>query len=114
MILYFIEADFGRHGKAFVETDRDRNSKQQVIQDIAEGQYLPVTILEVIEDEGSVRNVTEDFAIAVRDHLFKENNGVRGQLRDWIDQHCGPSTADELNAAAGLHDEVYRNEREMA
>ena len=36
--LYFVEADFGRHGRAFVETDRDRNSRRQVIADIAQGQ----------------------------------------------------------------------------
>jgi hypothetical protein len=113
--LYFIEADFGRHGRAFVETDRDKNSRAQVIQDIAEGQIENVVkVLEVFENEGSCRDVTEDIACDVRDHLFKQNSGVRGQLREWIDQWCGPSTADELNASAGLHDEVYRQEQEIA
>jgi hypothetical protein len=113
--LYFVEADFGRHGRAFVETDRDKNSRQQVIADIAQGQLENVLqVLEIVEDEGSCRDVTEDIACDVRDWLSRENNGVRGALRDWIDHWCGPSTADQLNAAAGLHDEVYRPERETA
>ena len=113
--LYFVEADFGRHGRAFVETDRDKNSRAQVIADIAQGQIENVIqVLEIVEDEGSCRDVTEDIACDVRDLLGKENNGVRGALRDWIDHWCGPSTADQLNAAAGLHDEVYRPERETA
>jgi hypothetical protein len=113
--LYFVEADFGRHGRAFVETDRDNNSRQQVIADIAQGQLENIIqVLEIVEDEGSCRDVTEDIACDVRDLLSRENNGVRGALRDWIDHWCGPSTADQLNAAAGLHDEVYRPERESA
>jgi hypothetical protein len=113
--LYFVEADFGRHGRAFVETDRDKNSRKQVIADIAQGQIENVIqVLEIVEDEGSCRDVTEDIACDVRDLLGKDNNGVRGALRDWIDHWCGPSTADQLNAAAGLHDEVYRPERETA
>ena len=113
--LYFVEADFGRHGRAFVETDRDRNSRRQVIADIAHGQLENVVqVLEIVEDEGSCRDVTEDIACEVRDFLSGESNGVRGALRDWIDQWCGPSTADRLNAAAGLPDEVYRPERERA
>ena len=113
--LYFVEADFGRHGRAFVETDRDKNSRRQVIQDIAQGQLENVIqVLEIFEDEGSCRDVTEDIACDVRDFLSSENNGVRGALREWIDHWCGPSTADQLNAAAGLHDDVYRPERETA
>ena len=113
--LYFVEADFGRHGRAFVETDRDKNSRRRVIEDIAQGQIENVIqVLEIVEDEGSCRDVTEDIACEVRDFLCSENNGVRGALRDWIDHWCGPSTADQLNAAAGLHDEVYRPERETA
>jgi hypothetical protein len=113
--LYFVEADFGRHGRAFVETDRDKNSRRQVIADIALGQLENVIqVLEIVEDEGSCRDVTEDIACEVRDFLGKENCGVRGALRDWIDHWCGPSTADQLNAAAGLHDEVYRPDRETA
>jgi hypothetical protein len=113
--LYFVEADFGRHGRAFVETDRDKNSRRQVIEDIAQGQLENVIqVLEIFEDEGSCRDVTEDIACDVRDFLSSQSNGVRGALRDWIDQWCGPATADQLNAAAGFRDEVYQPERDRA
>jgi len=59
--LYFVECDFGKIGTAFVETDRFRNSRQRVLENIAEGQYGRILrILEVVEDEGTCRDVTED------------------------------------------------------
>jgi hypothetical protein len=113
--LYMVERSFGRFGNAFVETDRDKNSLRSVVESIVTGQVENVlTVLEIIEDEGTVRNITEDTAIAVRNELDSRGDGVRGALRDWIDHWCGAGTADEINAQAGLFDEVYRQEREPA
>ena len=76
--LYFVEADFGRHGRAFVETDRDSNSRKQVVTDIAQGQLENVIqVLEIVEDEGSCRDVTEDIACEVRDLLSGETYSWR-------------------------------------
>ncbi|MDB5397400.1 MAG: hypothetical protein JWM91_4906, partial [Rhodospirillales bacterium] len=36
--VYLIEADFGRHGRAFIETDRDSNSRAHVIGLIRSGE----------------------------------------------------------------------------
>lgn len=109
--LYFVEADFGRAGASFVETSRDSNSRARVIRDIVEGQVENVLrVLEVVEDECSCRDVTEDIAIAVSDYLSKEHNGVPEHLRDWLDQWCGAGTADRLSAAAGQPDKVYQPE----
>lgn len=87
--LYLVEADFGRHGKAFVETDRDRNSRAQVIRNIVEGQVENVLkVLEIFEDEGTCRDVTEDIAREVLDYLNEQQNGIPAHLRDWLERHC--------------------------
>ena len=113
--LYFVERSFGKHGNAFVETSRDSNSRKQIISDIISGQTENVLrILEVFEDEGTCRDVTEDVARECRDQLDQEWNGVPDYLRDFIDGHCGISTCDQLNASAGRHEDVYQSERERA
>lgn len=87
--LYFVEADFGRLGRAFVETDRDKNSRQQVIQDIADCQIeSPIKVLEVFEDEGTCRDVTEDIAIAVREHLYVNERPIPIRLEDWLARYA--------------------------
>lgn len=64
--LYFVECDFGKLGKAFLETDRDRNSRQDVIDNILSGEYRDVvTILECNPVERTCRDVTEDILTEV-------------------------------------------------
>lgn len=63
--VFFIEANFGRYGKSFIETDRDSNSRAFVIELIRSGQVNPVKVIEVCEDEGTVRDVTDEIMSAV-------------------------------------------------
>lgn len=59
--LYFVECDFGRLGLAFVEIDRDRNSRRAVIEDIGAGEYRDVvTVLEANPVTGGCRDVTDE------------------------------------------------------
>lgn len=65
--LYFVECDFGRLGRSFVEIDRDRNSRQSVIDDIASGKYRDVlTVLEMNPVEGRCRDVTDEIFGEIR------------------------------------------------
>lgn len=60
-ILYFVETIFkNARGRAFIECDRDTNSRAHIIGLIRMGEVNPVKILEVIEDEGTCRDVTAD------------------------------------------------------
>lgn len=79
--LYLIEASFGRLGRAFIETDRDENSRQHVISLIATGEVDPVKVIEVCEDEGTCRDVTED--------ILREAENERDNIaeRAW-ERHC--------------------------
>jgi hypothetical protein len=105
--LYFVECDFGRIGRAFIECDRDRSSLDQVVADIAAGQIeRPLVVLEVIEAEKSCRDVTEDVARDVYALLARQGHGCPPRLRDFIDQHVGLSEADRLDAGAGLLEQV--------
>lgn len=80
--LYFIEVDYGRLGRAFIECDRNRNSRRQVVESIASGEIENVvTVLEVIEDEHSCRDVTEDIArevltLKINDDFGRMPSGV--------------------------------------
>jgi hypothetical protein len=57
--VFFIEANFGRYGKSFIATDRDSNSRAHVIELIRSGEVNAVKVIEVCEDQGTVRDVTE-------------------------------------------------------
>lgn len=95
--LFFVERDFGKLGTAFLETDRFTNSRSQVIADIISGEIMDVLcVLEVNEDEGTCRDVTEDIARAVYDDLYDTQRVCPRHLVDWLDHMLGANTADSL------------------
>ena len=56
--IYLAECRYGRLGNAFRETDRDRNSRSEIISLIASGEIEPVKVLEIDEEAGTCRDVT--------------------------------------------------------
>lgn len=103
--LYFVECDFGKSGRAFVETDPEKNSRANVIDDIVDGQVEDVLrVLQVIPEEGTCRDVTEDIARDVYARLDETGSGCPAHLRDWIDHWVEIGAADRLDIAAGLYD----------
>jgi hypothetical protein len=71
--IYLVEHQ-GLRARYFVETDRDSNSRAQVIGLIRSGEVNPVKVIEVCEDEGTVRNVTEEFLHCAKwgDHVTEQ------------------------------------------
>lgn len=57
--IYLIEHQ-GRRARYFLETDRDNNSRKAVIELIRSGEAKPVKVLEIDEDAGTVRDVTDE------------------------------------------------------
>ena len=100
MTLYFVECDFGKLGRAFIETSRDSNSRTSIVSDIASSQIENVVrVLEVIEDEGTCHDVTEDIAREVFGEVEAElNKPIPGYLRDFIDSNLGAGVCDEYDA----------------
>ncbi len=56
--LYFIETQTAKQGRWFLECDRDKNSREAALESVRNGEAIKV--LEVNEDEGSCRDVTDD------------------------------------------------------
>ncbi len=59
--IYFVECDFGKRGKSFIEVDRDSNSRREIIENIVSGEYRDVvTVIECNPVERTSRDITED------------------------------------------------------
>jgi hypothetical protein len=57
--IYFAEVDYGC-AKAFQETDRDRNSRQAIVEMIRSGEIEVVKVIEINEINGTVFDVTDE------------------------------------------------------
>ena len=63
--LYFVLKDFGRHGTAFIETDPEANSREDIIDDLASGELDDVLqVIAVDIESGIARDVTHEFMTA--------------------------------------------------
>lgn len=58
--LYFAECNYRRLGNAFRETDRDQNSRSEIIDLIRTGEIDVVKVIEVDEVSGTVCDVTDE------------------------------------------------------
>lgn len=59
--LYFVESYFPRlRQRAFIECDRDSNSREYVKGLIRTGEVTPLKVLEVDEEQGTCRDVTAE------------------------------------------------------
>lgn len=58
--LYLAECNYRSLGCAFRETDRDSNSRSEIIGLIKSGEIDVIKVLEIDETEGSVRDVTAE------------------------------------------------------
>ena len=74
--LYFLETKTSKLGRWFIECDRDSNSRAHVIGLIRSGEVDPVKVLEVCEDEGTVRDVTDEIKAAAIESAFAEFSPV--------------------------------------
>jgi hypothetical protein len=57
--LYLVEHQ-GLRARYFLETDRDSNSLQSIVDMIRSGEIKPVKIIEVDEEAGTVENITDE------------------------------------------------------
>jgi hypothetical protein len=78
--IYLIEHQ-GRRARYFLEIDRDSNSRASVVQMIREKQCDPVKIIEVDEDAGSCRDVTDELVAEALDPVNVRNAHVAEPFR---------------------------------
>jgi hypothetical protein len=85
--LYFAECNYHKLGVEFQATDRDNNSRVEIVRQIRSGAIDPVTILEIDEIAGTCRDVTEELlaeAAEAREPRSLEDSAevLRGMLID--------------------------------
>jgi hypothetical protein len=69
--LYFAECDYGRPGIAFRETDRDRNSREDIISLIRSGEIEVIKVIEINEINGTVFDVTDELVAEALDDAME-------------------------------------------
>lgn len=82
--LYFLETSSPKLGRWFLELDRDSNSREEIIRQVDE---YTVKVLEINEDEGTCRDVTDEFralaeARREREVTWAEIQNRFAELRD--------------------------------
>lgn len=86
--LYFVENDFGRLGREFIECDRDKNSRAEVVRLIRVGGISPVKILEVDEQAGTCRDCTDELvAEAEAEREPRTLDEIAEELRGMLVDH---------------------------
>lgn len=88
-IYYIVERDFGKLGREWTGTSED--TRRAVLHDIYRGDIEDVLkVLEIDEEAGTCRNVTEDFARELLDRAVAEDFGqIPEHLIEFIETHCG-------------------------
>lgn len=91
--LYFAECSYGRLGNEFQATDRDKNSRAEIIREIRSGGIKPIRIIEVTEPcedfpRGQVLDVTAELiAEAEQPREPRSHAEIRQMLLDYQRDH---------------------------
>jgi hypothetical protein len=89
--LHFVLCDFGRAGQAFVETDPTQADASTIVRNLLDGQYnRPVRVLALNVEEGWVRDVSQLIAAKVRDVARREEQGLTGGTRAFVEGRIDP------------------------
>ena len=95
--LHFVLCDFGRSGRAYVETDPSQADASTVVRNLLEGQYAqPVRVLALNVEEGWVRDVSRIIAAKVQDVARHNGQGVTRGTRDFIEAHGDPADQQQV------------------
>ena len=86
--VYLVVDDFGRHGRAWRETDIEQTNLETVIIDMLEGQYnSPVRIVGFNTSEGWSRDVSDDVAQELRYRCDRLGLILPANLEAFIERH---------------------------
>ena len=88
--VYLVVDDFGRHGRAWRETDVENTDLETVILDMLEGQFKnPVRVVAFNTAEKWSLDVSADVAQELRQRCDLQQRDVPFVLQDFVDQHEG-------------------------
>ena len=88
--VYLVADDFGKHGRAWVETDMETADLETVIQDLLTGQYNnPIRVIAFNTAERWSEDVSEDVAHELRRRCDLQVRDVPFYLQDFTDRYEG-------------------------
>ena len=87
--VYLVEDDFGRHGVAYVETDKAEADRETIVGNFLSGQYSrPLRVIAFNVDEGWCREVSEDIAVEVLQRATATDHDLPEATMAFIEQHA--------------------------
>ena len=95
--LHFVLCDFGRSGRAYIETDPAEADASTIVRNLLQGQYSrPVRVLALNVEEGWVRDVSKIMAAKVRDEARREDQGLTSGTRAFVEAHSDPADDQQM------------------
>jgi hypothetical protein len=89
--VYLVEEDFGRNGRAYLETDAAEADRETIIRNFISGQYdTPMRVVAFNTAEGWSRDVSEDIAYEVLDQAYDADEVLTEGTKSFIDHHVTP------------------------
>ena len=90
--VYIVVDDFGRHGRAYRETDVEAADLETVVRDLLDGQYKnPIRVVGFNTFEGWSQDVSADIAQELRRRCDLQFHDVPSNLDDFVQRYDGPS-----------------------
>jgi hypothetical protein len=87
---YLVMDDFGRHGRAWRETDVEATDLETVIGDLLSGQYSdPVRVVAFNTAEKWSQDVSGDVAQELRQRCDQQMRDIPFYLEDFVDRYEG-------------------------
>lgn len=85
-----LDDDFGRHGRAWRETDVERTDLETVITDLMSGQYTnPVTVVAFNLAERWASDVSEDVAVEIQLRADLAGIELSSKLEEFMERPAG-------------------------
>jgi hypothetical protein len=97
--VYLVLDDFGRLGRAYVETDERRADLERVIDGLMTAQYsAPVRVVAFNAAEGWAKDVSKDVAKEVLDRARLERRDLSDGTRDFVELQTGEDVTSFLQS----------------
>ena len=94
--LHFVLCDFGRLGRAFMETDANSAGRDDIVRNLLAGDYKrPVRIISFNVAEGWCRDVSTEIAADVASTAHREGHSLTDGTHDFV-AACLERPADAL------------------
>jgi hypothetical protein len=89
--VYLVVNDYGKHGRAFIETDIAEADRETVLRNFLSGKYSnALRVIAFNTAEGWSRDVSEDIADELLQRAFDADDNLGEDTKRFIDGHMRP------------------------